>query len=208
MNTAVRYPYLFDLFKEGLRKSIWVEAFALANLIGGCLMGLYILGGSSLGLILLGSILFLGGGLLIAKMVAVKVAQRHPEVAWEKTLSRLEATPIRHYLPELNGEIGFSQAIEWTQILLTDNYLLIIPNLHQGAITHIKDITSVYLLDERRGPIHRKRILCVVSRVAGELMLTSDPIEIKDIVRELRLRTDVPLSDELRELWFKGYENI
>lgn len=104
------------------------------------------------------------------------------EAAWRNFRDNVEGTTLDAQLVQIEQELT-KETIEWSDVLLTDSYLLWPREIEARMITKITEITRVYL-DE--GEV--VRLLCDTASLGVGLVLTTVDAEIIEIVKELSER--------------------
>lgn len=104
------------------------------------------------------------------------------ETAWRHFRDTAEGTVIDAQLPQLESELT-GETIEWSQVMITDNFLLWPKEIEGARITAIADISLIYFSDDATS------LLCDTDHIGNRLLITSDLAEVPEIVNELLSRS-------------------
>jgi hypothetical protein len=104
------------------------------------------------------------------------------ETAWRNFRDNAEGTTLDKELVQIERELT-GETIEWSEVLITDSYLLWPRTLENNGIIRIAEITRLFL-DERDST----RLMAQTIATSQSLLLTSVEAEIGEIVTELSAR--------------------
>jgi hypothetical protein len=104
------------------------------------------------------------------------------ETAWRNFRDNIEGTPLESQLPIIEEELT-GETIEWSQVLMTESFVLWPREIEVGRIISVLDITRVYF-DEGEDV----RLLCDTRMSGDQLVLSTTDVEIEEIVIELSSR--------------------
>jgi len=115
---------------------------------------------------------------------------------WESFLASIAGSPREHQLAELERDLE-GESIEWTNVRLTENFLLWPADLARGRFTHVQDIQTLDTAAES-SPLSARtnhQLVCDTRYAGTRLTLSLDDDESREIFYELRTRyPDIPLA--------------
>lgn len=105
------------------------------------------------------------------------------ETAWRNFRDNAESTPLDAQLPQLEAELT-GETIEWSDVIITDNFLIWPKDIEQGKIVKLDDITKVYA--------QAGQLLCDTSSNDIGLVITEIEEEMPEISEAIRERKRSP----------------
>lgn len=124
------------------------------------------------------------------------------EQAWRNFLDNTQGTSLETHLPIIEQELT-GETIEWSDVMITDSYLLWPRQLEQLKLAPLAEITRVYLSSE--DPV---QLRCDGPTLGEHSVLTSIEAEISEIVNEIMNRyPDLEIDASLLPLLVSDQED-